>query len=224
MGLNRRIDAYCERTGPDFWAEPLNAATNLAIVVAGVIALAIAFRRARLDGPVLWLSGLLVAIGVGSFLFHTYATGWAAMLDTAPIALFIASYFAIAMRCFAEMSWGRSLLAAAGFLVALIAVGVVLGPVLTPLIGSSVAYAPALLGLLAVGFWLHGRGRPGNAGAARGLFAAAALFAVSLTFRALDRPLCDEWQAGTHFLWHVLNAAVLFTTILALIRHGRRPA
>jgi hypothetical protein len=33
------IDAYCERLGPGLWAEPLNAVTNLAFIVAAVICL-----------------------------------------------------------------------------------------------------------------------------------------------------------------------------------------
>jgi hypothetical protein len=31
------IDAYCERLGPGLWAEPLNALTNLAFIVAALI-------------------------------------------------------------------------------------------------------------------------------------------------------------------------------------------
>lgn len=221
MDLSRQIDAYCERTGPELWSEPLNALTNAAFVIAGALALVFAARRGRLDGPVLWLSGLMIVIGIGSFLFHTFATVWAAMLDTGPIALFILSYFAIAMRCFAGLSWGRSLLAMAGFLAALILLSAAIRPVLMPLIGSSVAYVPALIGLAAVGLWLGRRGRAGGAGAARGLFAAAALFTVSLAFRALDQPLCGAWETGTHFLWHLMNAAVLFTLLITLIRHGQ---
>ena len=30
------IDAYCERLDAGFWAEPLNAATNLAFILAAV--------------------------------------------------------------------------------------------------------------------------------------------------------------------------------------------
>ena len=44
---------------------------------------------------------------------------------------------------------------------------------------------------------------------------------VTLREGVLDQPLCPAWAPGTHFLWHLLNAAVLFTVLLALIRHGR---
>ena len=34
------LDIYCERTDASFWSEPVNALTNLLIVVAGVFGLA----------------------------------------------------------------------------------------------------------------------------------------------------------------------------------------
>ena len=40
-----RIDAYCERLGPAFWAEPVNALTNAAFPIAAWVA----WRRWRGD-------------------------------------------------------------------------------------------------------------------------------------------------------------------------------
>jgi hypothetical protein len=219
VNWSRRIDGYCERTGPDFWAEPLNAATNAAFIIAALVGLALALRAGRLDGPVAWLVALTFAVGVGSFLFHTFATAWAAITDTTPITLFILSYFAIAMNRLAGFGWGRSLLVMLAFLAAMVALSALLRATLAPVVGGSTSYAPALLAMLGVGLWLAARRHP----AGRWLLAAAGIFAVSLTFRALDRPLCDLWPAGTHFLWHVLNGVVLGTLLLALVRHGAPP-
>ena len=36
--LFQTIDAYCERTDPGYWAEPVNALTNLAFLLAALIA------------------------------------------------------------------------------------------------------------------------------------------------------------------------------------------
>ena len=220
MDLTRRIDGYCERTGPEFWAEPLNAVTNAAFLVAAVAALALAARRGRIDPAVLWLSGLLAAIGAGSFLFHTFATAWAAILDVAPIVLFILVYFAVAMRRFVGLGWRGAILATLAFVALSAAGGPLLGPLLRPLIGGSVGYVPALLALAVVGGWLAARPDARQRGAGLHLLAAAALFAVSLSFRVLDEPLCAAWPPGTHFLWHILNASVLFTALSGLIRHG----
>ena len=43
------------------------------------------------------------------------------------------------------------------------------------------------------------------------------VFAVSLTFRTIDEPLCSQIAFGTHFLWHILNSLVLFLLLRVLI-------
>lgn len=130
--MERRIYGYCERgfgPGPGadaFWAEPWNAITNGAFFMAAILALVLALQTRRLDGPVSWLIFLTVAVGTGSFLFHTFAVVWAAMTDTIPIMLFILSYFAISMRCYGGFGWGRSLALMLSFLVLLIATSTIL--------------------------------------------------------------------------------------------------
>ncbi len=59
---------------------------------------------------------------------------------------------------------------------------------------------------------------------ARGLALGAGILIVSLTFRTLDRPLCDALPLGTHFLWHIVNATMLGWMIEVYRRHmaGRR--
>ncbi len=219
MDLTRQIDGYCERLGPGFWAEPLNAATNAAFILAALVALWLAIRSGRLDGPVAWLIALTFAVGTGSFLFHTHATVWAAMTDTGPIGLFILSYIAIAMNRFGGFGWGRSLLLMLAFLIGMVALSALLRVTLAPLIGGSSSYVPALAALLGVGIWLRARAHAAGAW----LLAAAGAFTLSLTFRALDAPLCAAWPAGTHFMWHLLNGSVLGLLLVALIRHGAAP-
>lgn len=219
-GLWRRIDGYCERMSPDFWAEPVNALTNTAFLISSIVCFLIARREGRLDGPVIYLSGLVFVIGIGSFLFHTFATVWAAMMDTGPILLFILSFFTIAMNRFVGCGWIKSVLLTVGFLVAMFGMSAVLRWTIGPYIGGSQSYFPAMIALLVVGFWLRLRGHP----AGNWLIGVAFLFAVSLTFRTMDRPVCGSFPLGTHFMWHMLNACVLGTLIVAVIRHGRLPA
>ncbi|SEN37737.1 hypothetical protein SAMN05216227_101289 [Pseudorhodobacter antarcticus] len=58
------VDIYCERVGAGFWAEPVNALSNLAFVAAAVWAGVVA--RGRQMPVVVWmLIGLAAAIGVG---------------------------------------------------------------------------------------------------------------------------------------------------------------
>ncbi|MEM6488686.1 MAG: ceramidase domain-containing protein [Pseudomonadota bacterium] len=218
MDLTRRIDNYCERMSEAFWAEPLNAVTNGAFLIAALYCLVLAYRAGRLDGSVGFLIVTLSAIGIGSFLFHTYATAWAALTDVIPIGIFILGYFAIAMHAYIGFSWLQTAGAMVVFLIALVAVSWVMNTLLRDVIGGSVSYGPALLAIFVVGAWLRFLRHP----AAGGLFLAGGVFVLSLGFRSIDIPLCDALPFGTHFLWHVCNSVVLGALILTLIRHGKR--
>ncbi len=213
--MNGYIDIYCERTGPEFWSEPVNALTNLAFLIAAV-ALVPLLRAERSDiRPTGWFfAGLIAAIGIGSGLFHTFAQRWSALADVIPIAIFILSYTWVALRRFAGLPRWACWLGPAAVLGIAAAV-----PVLTGFRGGS--YVAALIALIVIGGWLAAVPRhPGG----RALLAAAALFAVSLAFRTADQPFCDANPLGTHFLWHLLNAVVLYTVTRAMILHGRPAA
>ena len=88
MDWHSHIDAYCERIDPGFWSEPINALTNLAFLAAAL------WVWPRTNGLPLAraLAAILFAIGIGSFLFHTFATPWAALMDVVPIGAFILLY------------------------------------------------------------------------------------------------------------------------------------
>ena len=45
------------------------------------------------------------------------------------------------------------------------------------------------------------------------------LLALSLAFRTIDAAVCPRLPVGTHFLWHLLNAAMLSWMIRVLVRH-----
>nr|WP_272209984.1 ceramidase domain-containing protein [Marinicella sp. W31]MDC2875834.1 ceramidase domain-containing protein [Marinicella sp. W31] len=82
------IDLYCERTAAGFWNEPVNALTNLAFILAALIAWPTAWHRPQRSLIEMTVIALVAAIGVGSFLFHTLATPLSGALDVIPIWLF----------------------------------------------------------------------------------------------------------------------------------------
>ncbi|WP_349367359.1 hypothetical protein [Salinarimonas sp.] len=244
------IDLYCERAGIGFWAEPVNAISNGAFLVAAAIAFALWRGGGGRDGFALFLIGIVAATGVGSFLFHTYANRWSLLADVIPITIFIYSFFLLAMHRFFRLGW-----IAAGLLtLAFFGASAVFPAGWTGVFGEgadvngSVGYFPAALALILVGGLLvlkarraetvlmnrknqawgeddeHARARafldkvvaPHEAGTA--LLVAAAVFATSLVFRSIDVAICGWLPMGTHFLWHVLNAVVLFVLVRAAIR------
>lgn len=222
----QHIYSYCER-GPSaaFWAEPLNAASNVAFHLAALAALVLWARQRAENRRIvdLVLIATVFVIGTGSFLFHTLATRWAAVADTAPIGLFMVGYLAYAVKRWVGFGWLMTLAALGVFYAALWQSSVVRcggGPCLN----GSVAYLPAFAALILVGGWLAIRRHP----AGKYLVAAGLVFAVSLTFRTLDRALCP-WTIivasrpwGTHWLWHILNASLLYLLLQAAILHGAR--
>ncbi|WP_062234150.1 ceramidase domain-containing protein [Aureimonas sp. N4] len=209
------IDAYCERTSAAFWSEPVNALTNLAFLLAALWA----FRRWRARGggdrATLALIGLVGVIGVGSFLFHTFANRWSALADVLPIALFIFGFFTLALRRLIGLSWPLTLLG----LLAFVAFDQFVAPLAEPLLGSSEAYLPALLALYGMALWLMGIGRKASG---LGLLSAGAVFTLSLLFRMADGAVCPSWPLGTHFLWHGLNAVTLALCLRVGMAHEGR--
>ncbi|MBI5311776.1 MAG: ceramidase domain-containing protein, partial [Methylocystis sp.] len=79
---------YCERQSSAFWAEPANALSNVAFVIAAVSAFLLWRRLGGADYPALALIIVTASVGVGSFIFHTVATRGAMLLDVVPIAIF----------------------------------------------------------------------------------------------------------------------------------------
>ncbi|MCU0509943.1 MAG: ceramidase domain-containing protein [Anaerolineae bacterium] len=235
MAWTDKIFAYCERAGdPAFWAEPFNAVSNAAFLLAAAAAAAqLARRDDAAQRQFEWALVLLVGIiGAGSFLFHTYATRWASVADTAPIGIFMIGYLGYAVRRFFDASYLIALLVLGIFLVAMrYAALIPCDPGLLPItvaagrpcFNGSLGYVPALVALVLIGGALLFRGHP--AGVL--VFASAILFGVSLTLRTVDFEVCALTSVlgrarGTHALWHVLNALLLYLLLIAAIRHGRR--
>lgn len=211
---------YCERVGDAVWAEPLNAVTNAAFIVAAVAGVLLLVRDGRRDVPATLLSGLVFAIGVGSFLFHTIPQRWTLLADVVPIQLFAFGYFGLALRRF--LGFGAA--AAVAGVLALLAASVALSAGLAPLLPSgargSAGYAAFALALFGVALAVRRQERAARTEAA--LAAAGLVFAASLTLRSLDQPLCASLPIGTHWLWHLLNAVVLFLLLRAAIAHRPR--
>jgi len=209
------VDLYCERLGPGLLAEPVNAATNIAFFVAAWMLWRIARRSGKPSSEIRLLIGLIVAIGIGSTLFHTFAATWARWLDIAPILVFQLTFLWIYAR--SAMRWravSATLLVVSFFSVALYS------RQFTQLLNGSLVYAPAIIAIFTLGRhqWLTNRIRPPL------LLPAAGVFTLSLVLRTVDSAACQHFALGTHFFWHLLNATVLYLAVRCLLppRHADR--
>lgn len=209
------LDHYCERLGPGFWAEPFNALTNAAFLIAAAAIFVRQRRAGRTDRPLFSLALLTASVGIGSFLFHTLANRWSLIADIVPIAAVIYLFFFVAMMRFLRLS----ALVAGLLTAALLVLSPTLGALATPLLGSSATYAPGLIATfgVAVAVPIAGRGSMPLL-----LLGAGTIFSAALVFRILDAPLCGSWSVGTHFIWHLLNAVGLGLTLLSIERLSPR--
>jgi len=213
--LFEAVDNYCERIGPEFWSEPLNALTNLAFVAAGIWGLFLV-RRHRTGGFAETLAWWAIAIGIGSGLFHTFANRLTVWFDVLPIAGFVFAYTLFSLRRYFRFGRGVTLLvfaifyAVAGWITYMVPQSLVVAT------NGSTGYLPALLGMAFFGSWLTARGHP----AGKYELAAAAIFVVSVTFRIVDPQVCAAMPIGTHFLWHTLNGLLLGVLLTAAARYG----
>ena len=214
------VDIYCERIShPDFWGEPLNAMSNLAFLIAAVMAYSDYCRRPpeRGGGMIIFLIIWMMVIGVGSFLFHTFATRWAGLVDVVPIAIFVLSYLVLALRWFVGLALHWAILIGLA-----VAVGSQFMP---PWFNGSFGYAPPLLCMVVIGALLVRRDHP----AGRWVAMAAGIFFVSLVFRTLDGgagclrypegSAAPDFVFGTHPFWHVLNGVTLYLLVRAAIEN-----
>ncbi|MDR7223935.1 ceramidase domain-containing protein [Aminobacter aminovorans] len=214
--FSQHLDLYCERTGVGLWAEPFNAVSNLAFFAAGLWGVYEARRRnAGTFAEV--LGWWVVAIGIGSTLFHTFATEATKWGDIVPIAGFTLVYSLFNLRRFAGMAWPRALVIFFGFYVAVGFVTYMVPDWLRVASNGTTGYLPPFLALIFFGCVVIASGS--RAGWYN--IAAATIFLGAVTFRVMDPLVCDALPIGTHFMWHVLDGLMLGVLLAATTRYGK---
>lgn len=214
MALNDPLDLYCERLHAGLWAEPVNAISNLAFFLAAAGAYLLWKREGKGDRFILLLIGLAVLVGIGSSLFHTFATRWGLLADSIPIGIFVVTFLVYTLRRFL----GQSVVATTIWIAIFLAVAGVLPGLLPPgFLNNSGFYFPVFGALVILGILLRMKG-----GAMRWVggayLSAAALFALSLSFRIVDPSVCAQFPLGTHFVWHCLNGALIYLMLWTVIK------
>lgn len=209
------LDGYCERAGgAGLWAEPVNLVTNLFFLLAAVAAgraLVASGKRGNASLDLWFLTFFLFAIGIGSGLWHGHPTKLTVLMDVIPITLFINLYIVSSLRRLFGLAWGRVVL----WWGAYFAAGLVAQFTLPPdLLNGTIMYIPtyATLVLMTACLWRR------DALLGRVFIGALLVWSASLTFRTLDIQFCASFSLGTHFLWHTLNAWVLWRLLMVLVR------
>ena len=215
--LDQAVDLYCERLEPGLWAEPVNAFTNAAFLLGAWFTYHLAKQFNLNSKSVRLLTALMCVIAIGSGLFHTFANGLTHILDVVPILLFQLLYVWFYCR---EVIGMRADSTAGILLVYLVAA--ITGRQFPEFLNGALIYAPAIVTLFVLGRSHLDARRPQP----YVVMVAALLFVLSLGCRTIDALVCPTFPVGTHFLWHLLNAAVLYLLMRGYLagRNARVPA
>ncbi|MBW1855869.1 MAG: ceramidase domain-containing protein [Deltaproteobacteria bacterium] len=206
------INIYCERLGTGFWAEPLNAISNISFLIAAFLAWRLyrEYVKNGNDTHILVLIVLVGVVGIGSFLFHTYATVLMLIADIVPIMLFAFYYLAVAMKRVMDWSGWQTTFGVGAFILFFYFFGNLFPD---DALNHSVVYLPFGFALLALSIiaWFK------NVKISKQYFIAFGLFSAALFFRTVDMEACSIVPFGTHFLWHIINGGMFYLLLKTLI-------
>mgnify|MGYP001333028896 FL=1 len=211
-----KFDIYCERTGPEFWSEPVNAFTNISFILSSVfLSIYLLRKNSGSSDLVNWIFIILIfLIGLGSWSFHTLANLFSLLSDVIPIGVFIILYTWFAFQRLLFINWYFPYLAVSGVLI----VSALLSFV--PLYGSQ-SYLGALVFLFVFGIYCK---IFKNSKFSANLILASLILLISILFRTIDMHICGYFLLGSHFIWHILNSILLFIVTKVMIDYGQKRA
>jgi len=219
MKFSDYIDSYCERLEPGLLAEPVNLFSNLTFIIAGFVlaqhSRSMQARGVNLPFSIKIFPYLVIIVGIGSGLFHSFANFGTMLMDIIPIAVTVFfGLFSILFYLHGRNWWQIAL----GF-VLLFVISWLISLVVDPeLVNHSQSYFGVCLMLIALGFTTPVR----FVDARKYLLLSGCVFIVSLVFRSIDLPLCDSFPLGTHFMWHLLNGVTLWSVGRGLLCFNQR--
>jgi len=213
------IDKYCERISPALWSEPLNIVSNFAFLIAGFILVRLYQSRLndqkRKDWDIQGLIVLLFIIGIGSSLWHIYAKNWSLYTDVIPILLFIN----IGMISCLYRVVGCSFSLTAGMFLFYQLFNYSLQSIFEKdFLNGSIFYLPTWLLLIGISVVLKRR----NNEYSQQFIGIFFVFTLALLFRTIDLGICSVVPTGTHFIWHILSAYMMYLLVRILILNNIR--
>jgi hypothetical protein len=202
---------YCERgISNAFWAEPVNALTNVAFPLAGYLGHTLLKDKKIKSKELLVLPWMLGLVGFGSFAYHTARNSITLIFDALPIYLFILYALFLMLKELLGSKLKASLILT-GFIILESILSVY---VPREFLNGSIRHIAAITFVSLIG-WLavkqYGRD------VLKPLSGVIGLYAFAIFFRSIDAGICSWFPMGTHFLWHVLAAFAGYQAIVLLL-------
>ncbi len=203
---------YCEPTQWNGILEPWNSISNLAFFYSSYQIFKLNQKKPKSIS--LYFSICILMIGIGSFFWHFYPNRITLAMDSIPILWFVISFLFLYTRLQSKNLTHHIILFICFFIFVFVCIYLGKHPLFEPISKFvSFGYLSAILYLFFIQTY--------NIIYARFLIKKslliALLFLISLTFRSLDLYICNEFPIGTHWIWHGINALVLYKMSTLLI-------
>lgn len=206
--VSKSVVEYCERIGESFLSEPLNLISNIAFFLSAFFVYRL-FKTKKVKGLSYWLLFfLLLLIGVGSTLWHSFRNPYTLALDAIPSFILLLSITYILFRKLLNNNLKALLLVLAFFLFQVEA-----SYIFPQVMNGSIRHFVNACILIVLSSIVYKR----NPVVRKELVAAITLYILAILFRSIDNFACPYFPVGTHFLWHVLNATAAYFAIKTLL-------
>ena len=210
----------CERTSESAFSEPLNVLSNLFFIYVAVTIYRYYHKHEDVMHRWIWdihaMTALVFIIGVNSIIFHMFPSTQTELLDTVPIVMFIMLYFTSVLFRIGKLNVFQGVIC----LVAFVGFSHILVHQFPRALNDSIGYLSSMIALIIIAVHLHMKARPSSSH----FMLAAVIGVCSLFFRAIDQEVCEQIPTGTHFLWHSLNALLLYILLKQIVRNVNRVA
>ena len=216
--LSKYIDLHCERLQDGLFEEPINTLSNLTFFLVAYLIYQ-NFKGSKMPSLAKFFVLIISIIGLGSITFHTTARMWGALTDSIPIAIFALVYVFSCGRHILNMRWFGGFVLIGAFIATYSGVKFLyLGSTHGRMPDGWVSMIPAVYFMfLLTLFMFITRNKSALNFLKISLIAALAVF-----FRTIDLHLCSEFHIGTHFLWHMLAAGMIYLMVSEVLKNHHR--
>lgn len=210
-----RVGFYGGRIAQGLWGEPLNLATDIALVIYLLLFFIKLRKEGFIDKPVYGLVMLGGLVGFGSVVFHSHPTQVTLRMDMIPITLFGLCFVFFSLRRFLHLSYRNSILLTLLFLLFSMGFEAAVKSLKIP----GMHHLSSILALIVLGVVIHHKQRDTWIG--KRFIIASGIYTLALFFRFLDLIVFRLFPLGTHFMWHTGTACVLVVLLHLAANDGR---
>jgi hypothetical protein len=209
----------CERAGSSVWyAEPLNVLSNFGFLIVATLIYRYYHRHEDLEKRWIWdihaLTFLVYIIGLNSIIFHMFPSQLTELMDTIPIVMFILIYFTSILFRIGKVTPFQGVIC----IVAFLGFSHMLVGQFPRALNDSIGYLSSMVALAAIAMHLHLKARPSSSH----FMMAAMIGIMSLFARSVDSAVCEMFPLGSHFVWHSLNATLIYILLKQIVRNVNR--